>query len=792
MKMLWIRRLAIAIGALVVLLAAAAALLIANFDANRYKSIAIDWMKSERQRTLAIDGPIKLSVFPRLTVEVSKVRLSERGRADEFLAADEASLAVQVLPLLRKRLVVDRVNARGVRVTYARDARGLRNIDDFASGTGAGSAPSGAALQFDVRAVRLDDLRLHLRDEAGHVAGEVAVQSFSAGHLADRTESPVSLRATVRLTQPRAVKLALDGSMSVALDLERSAVALTDLKIDAQGDAASLTGLSLGLEGALAWDGKALRAAPLHAALKGGTLGAISFAPSTLDVKRALVSPASQRLELDALKLALVGRQGDSAFELSLEWPRLVVDARSLEGSALSGRFQFTGATALAGSYRSEAPSGNFDALRLPGIAAKLEGSTGQRKFEGIATADVVLGGARGTVAFERLDVRGTLADPNLQPLQLTLGGNASTDVETAQWALAGSLDASRFESTGRASFAGAVPKVEAEARFDSLDLNRLLALDKPATAPAAPAAPADAPVQLAGLNSVAGQFTFSSGALAFRQYRASDVKVRAALDEGALRVTRLTGRAWGGNVEASGSAEARGHHIAVKLAASGVDVDALLKNVAGKDLLAGTGRVVADVSSNGTSIGALRSNLAGTVALQVRNGAIKGVNLARAMRQLKAALSMKQDSVIRASATERTDFSEFTASARIAAGIAQSDDLDVKAPFLRIGGAGRFDIGRGRVDYTARVSVIGSPSGQDGAELAALRGLTVPVVLSGPFDAIDWKIQWSEVAAAAVEIKLREMIAERLGATRAPGAAASASGTSKGRLLEQLKGLLK
>ena len=298
--------------------------------------------------------------------------------------------------------------------------------------------------------------------------------------------------------------------------------------------------------------------------------------------------------------------------------------------------------------------------------------------------------------------------------------------------------------------------------------------------------------MQLAGLNSVAGQFTFSAGALAFRQYRATDVKARAALDEGALRVTRLTGRAWGGNVEASGSAEARSRHIAVKLAASDVDVNALLKNVAGKDLLEGTGRVVADVNSNGASIGALRSNLAGAVALQVRNGAIKGVNLTRALRQVKAALSMKQDSVIQASATERTDFSEFSASARIAGGIAQSDDLDVKTPFLHIGGAGRFDIGRGRVDYTARASVIGAPSGQDGAGLAALRGLTVPVVLSGPFDAIDWKIQWSEIAAAAVEVKLREVIAERLGETRASGAAASAPGTSRDKLLEQLKGLLK
>ena len=76
--------------------------------------------------------------------------------------------------------------------------------------------------------------------------------------------------------------------------------------------------------------------------------------------------------------------------------------------------------------------------------------------------------------------------------------------------------------------------------------------------------------------------------------------------------------------------------------------------------------------------------------------------------------------------------------------GVAQSDDLDVKSPFLRIGGAGCFDIGRGRIDYTARVTVIDSALGQGGAGLDALRGVTVPVALSGPFDAIDWQIQWS------------------------------------------------
>ncbi len=44
-----------------------------------------------------------------------------------------------------------------------------------------------------------------------------------------------------------------------------------------------------------------------------------------------------------------------------------------------------------------------------------------------------------------------------------------------------------------------------------------------------------------------------------------------------------------------------------------------------------------------------------------------------------------------------------------------------------------------------------GSGIGQDGAQLATLRGLTIPVHLSGPFDTIDWKIQWSAVAAGAM-----------------------------------------
>ncbi len=237
MTSFWMRRIALGVGALVLLLVVAVGVLIATFDANRTKSLAIDWMKTTHQRTLVMDGPVELSFFPRLAVKVSKLSLSEHGRKDEFAAITEASLAVQVLPLLRKELVVARVSARGVRLTYLRDAKGVSNIDDLLSakptaGTEAPPAPPGGpALSFDVSAVQFDDLHLTLRDDSAKLAGDVVLQTFTSGRLTDRVETPVTLRAAVQLTQPQAVKLSFDGRTTLALDLDKNAVSLTGAKL---------------------------------------------------------------------------------------------------------------------------------------------------------------------------------------------------------------------------------------------------------------------------------------------------------------------------------------------------------------------------------------------------------------------------------------------------------------------------------------------------------------------------------------------------------------------------------
>lgn len=646
----WIGRIAIALGILVLLLAAAAAVLLATFDANRYKTVAIDWMKTEHQRTLAIDGPIELSFFPRLAVKVSTLRLSEAGRDDAFAAVEEAALAVRVMPLLSNKLVIDRVSVRGVHANYLRDAQGVRNIDDLLSSTAGVEASARAgedsdAMRFDVSAVQFDDLRLRVRDELADVDGEIVLRSFSSGHLANKVESPVSLRATARLTRPQALALALDGSMTLALDLDGKAVSMRALKLGVEAEGAGA--LSLVLEGALAWDGS-------------------------------------------------------------------------------------------TGSAGPQAAQHGADAGRV-------------------------------------------------------------------QWTLNGTLNTQHFETSGQATLAGVVPHIKASARFDSLDLNQLLAALKPAAAdPTATASvateSADTAVQLDGLQALKGEFVLEAGALEFRQYAVADARLVATLDSGLLRVSTLSGRAWGGSFTGSGSADANTGDVAAKLDARGVNVNALLKNVADKDLLEGSGNVVAELVSSGATVGALRSRLGGSAALQLRDGAIKGINLARALRQAKAALSRKQDAVARAQTSEKTDFSELSISARIADGVAHSHDLDIKSPFLRIGGEGRFDIGRGRIDYEARATVVALSAGQGGAELEDLRGVTIPVTLSGPFDAIDWRIQWSTVVTAAVKQKVKDELSERLseklgtrlGLPPTQGDPAPDPVTPKDLLRDTLKGLFR
>ena len=818
---IWIRR--VALGVLGLLLVAAAVLtwLVMGFDANRYKGVAVDWMQTHHQRTLAINGPIGLSLFPRLEITLTDVTLSEAGKPDEFAAIERAELAVEVLPLLNRELVIGRITARGVRAVYLRDAKGVRNIDDLlnAQAPPDSSNASNKPPTFDVSRIALDNVSLRVKDDLAALAGVVSLKSLTTGRLQDLAESPVAFDVQLELSSP-AVKGQLSGSTQLKLDLATGLVGLRDASLAFNGDAVGIKAIRASLKGDVRWDGtaSAVDAQSLQLLLA-ATAGGIKIDSSTLAVARLAFNPAAKALSLAKLSLQLKGTQDAQPLALTLDWPELAATGNQIKGSAFSGRVQRGGPAPLEVAFKSAAPTGRFDAMSLPGFEATIDSRGAQRKLAATVKANLLLKQAQpapagkngaattASIALDALTLQALIENPGLQPLKVSAKGSASASASAARagWALAGDINGGAFNTDGTALLAGTVPKVQAQARFDTLDLNRLLlnpaSADAPGAAAAGPAATAstpaaDTPVDLSALRALDGQFSLQAASFAFQRYKAAAVRIDAALNGGVLRVTTLQGKVWGGSIDATALAEASTGRVGFKGVANGININSALKDVAAKDWMDGTGRVTMDVEATGRSVNALKSKLQGELALQLRDGAIKGINLAKSLRQAKATLGLQQNAVQKASETEKTDFSEMSASFQIANGVARSKDLDLKSPFLRLGGEGAIDIGQSRIDYVARATVTGTAKGQDGADLAALKGLQVPVRLTGPFAALDWKIEWSQVMAGAaaqgLKNEVRSRLAEKLGLKPVEPGASAATVKPKDALKEALKGLFK
>jgi AsmA protein len=594
-----------------------------------------------------------------------------------------------------------------------------------------------------------------------------------------------------------ALKGELRGSSQVTPDLETVSIAFTDMDLGYKGDAPGASGIDLSLKGALDYHAAkgAIEAKALALRVSANT-GNVKLVDSTLQVERLSHDPSHKRYAFRQLQLRISGTQGGKPLALQLDWPELDLSATTLKGSPFNGKLSLGGDVPVEAAFTSGAPSGNFDNVRIPSFETRVDSHWAARKLNATFRTDLVLQPQKQALAFDKISIACKLDDPALKPLSLALQGQAGASARSARWNLAGHMNASPFRTEGTANLSAATPSLAASARFEVLDLNTVVPA-APAGAPASSSAAADpdATVDLSALRLVNGSLTLRAGSVALRQFSVTDLALDATLGAGVLHVNTLQGKTWGGTIDASAVADAGASRVGIKTVASGVDLKALLKDLANKDILEGKGRVLADLETTGSSVAQMKSQLKGSAAVQVRDGAFKGFNLAKSLRQAKAALVTSQDTTQRTDRTEKTDFSEMSASFLIDRGVARSNDLDMKSPYIRVGGVGAVDVGKSRIDYTARATITDTSKGQDGSDLAALRGLTIPVKLSGPLDAIDWNIQWSAVAVGALknraESKLKNMLGMAAGAASSPESQAHRE-QARDRLREKLKGLVK
>ena len=245
MRPLW-RRSLYGLAALLLLSAGVATWLLLSFDAEYFKRVAIDWMRTHHARELAFDGPVTLQLWPQPAVTVQRVRLSERGQPQPpFANFEDAALSLRLQPLLSKREIeVESVSARGVTLRFQRDAEGQRNIDDLLDRVASGEPRSGKPLTMD--SLHLADVTLDVDDAYAGLRGRLAIARFDLGAFGPGRVSPVHLQARAELSEP-AMNVALELDAGLALLPAPQAGASPVVRLDKTG--LRLRGQGFDLEG---------------------------------------------------------------------------------------------------------------------------------------------------------------------------------------------------------------------------------------------------------------------------------------------------------------------------------------------------------------------------------------------------------------------------------------------------------------------------------------------------------------------------------------------------------------
>jgi AsmA protein len=119
---------------------------------------------------------------------------------------------------------------------------------------------------------------------------------------------------------------------------------------------------------------------------------------------------------------------------------------------------------------------------------------------------------------------------------------------------------------------------------------------------------------------------------------------------------------------------------------------------------------------------------MAGTAFVVFQDGALKGLNVAQMIRSLTAStLSGWQ-----ASEEKATDLSQLSASFRIDKGQAQTTDLNLVGPLVKMTGAGTIDLGTKQIGFRVEPKLVMTTEGQ--GRITDPVGLGIPVMISGPW----------------------------------------------------------
>ena len=484
------------------------AIFAATFNPNDYKPMIVKLVKDKKQRTLNIEGDIKLAFWPKLGANLGKVTLSEHNGDQEFAAVDGLKVSLALLPLLKKDLVVDNVYVDGARANIVRHADGSTNFDDLLSPDD--DEPS-QAVKFDISGINISKSALNFTDEGANSQYSVKNFNLETGRVAPATPFDLSSDFELSASAPKVeAKVKLQGNFMADLDNKHFAVRKLDAAVT--GDVATLQQADIRLSGDV--DAKTEQMELLVNSLKLAATGQLAEAKLAVDLIAPKLTVQQNEVSGEQVELVLSQEQGSDTLKAKLVLADIKGSQKSVQSSGINGEVSLKQASRSVESKFSSPFKGNLQDLifELPKLAGKID----------IKDPALPKGGAQGSFDFKLLaDVKQEKVDSDF-----------SLDVEDTK--LKGDVKVAGF----------AKPDIRFNLNGDKLDLNKLLGTKAAQQKPAQPApkheqaaAKSGAGPDLSALKDLLLQGNVNLGSIIYEKYRLSGLKLGIKADGSTLNI---------------------------------------------------------------------------------------------------------------------------------------------------------------------------------------------------------------------------------------------------------------
>ena len=164
------------------------------------------------------------------------------------------------------------------------------------------------------------------------------------------------------------------------------------------------------------------------------------------------------------------------------------------------------------------------------------------------------------------------------------------------------------------------------------------------------------------------------------------------------------------------------------KLLADGIQAGPFLKDFINKDFIEGTTKADVAIRMKGDDPDHIKATLNGKGELLFEDGAVKGIDLAGMIRNVKTAFGLAE----KGDQKPRTDFSEFRAPFTIKNGVIDTRNTQMKSPLIRVLAKGKTNLVNETLAMRIEPKFVATIKGQGDTKDRA--GLTVPVNVTGTF----------------------------------------------------------